>query len=212
MPQNVGYSVISGAIGGILLYWLKSIQASGIWELLVLIPMGAIVANAAVLPVAIPGRHWSFSFICSLAMLMALIAGAILSSKFNFEHSRDPFYKIGFIKPEMISLEVSKVNQLTFGTIIIGGCLGIFYGLLSGRLASMVVGLSMGSATGFILGLLSVHVVGRNSPFVTYFGQHNVDNWVYDSPLHFAWQGALLLGLLHLGACFGAALGAGAKK
>jgi len=49
--------------------------------------IGAIYVNAAMLPLAIPGRHWSFAFIGAMLMVLLMIAGAVLSHKLAFSHS-----------------------------------------------------------------------------------------------------------------------------
>ncbi len=190
LPSHVLFAIISGALTGFLLYLLSLVQLPGRWNLVMLFPLAGIYVNGATLPVAIPGRHWSFSFLCSMSMLLLLVAGMILAAKINFPHS----YMPGAAAP------LTKVNALTVAGMVTGACLGLFYGVLAGQKGAMVVGLAMGVATGYVLGLLSTGIVsGAAGSF---------DAWIYDGPLHFAWQGALAFGALHLGSGLGALLGA----
>jgi hypothetical protein len=107
-------------------------------------------------------------------------------------------------------LQVPTINVVTWGGITTGGCLGLFYGLLIGRMSAMCVGLAVGSVIGYTLGLLSVHAVGGGASV-------NSDGevvwrqcwWLHDSAIHFTWQSALAMLLLHVGACIGAILGTG---
>ena len=179
LPKHVLCAILSGALTGALLYGLQQLQLPGKWNYLMVIPLVALYVNGAMLPVALPGRHWSFAFIGAMAMFMLLVAGLILSSLFSFAHSLTPL-----------------VNLATFLAILTGGCLGLFYGLLAGKPSAMVVGLAVGAATGYLLGLASLHLITPGN------------QWRYDGVLHFAWQTAAAFGLLHLGAGLGAALGA----
>ena len=200
LPKHVFFAALSGAIAGFILYFLNQIELEGQWNLLMALPIGAIYVNAAMMPLAIPGRHWSFGFIGAMLMFLLMIVGAILSRKFAFPHSRE----FEWINP--------NVNTATFEFILSGGCLGLFYGMLCGRSSAMIVGTAVGSAMGFVLGIYSRELV--NSGFFNEHGliltfDHLAGNWRYNSPLHFAWQLAAAMALLHLGACLGAAMGAG---
>jgi hypothetical protein len=203
MPKHLLWAAVSGAVVGMLLYWLKDVAALPGW--LQAIVMGTLWVNAAVLPVALPGRHWSFAFIAAMMLFLALVAGMILAAKFPFPHSRIACESGRYVYSE-------EVNIITWAAIITGGCLGLFYGLLVGRTSSMVVGLSLGSAAGYVLGTLAVHAVSAR-----YMGDGadcdggplNGYALTYNTALHFAWQGALAMVVLHLGASLGAAMGTG---
>jgi hypothetical protein len=189
LPLHLLLALIAGAITGALLYAGSQIQPTGLMKYLVLIMLGSIYVNGATLPVSIPGRHWSLAFINALLMLMLLIAGLVLAGKIHYGHSIMPDGKV-----------LSRVNLVTTVGMLTGGGLGLFYGLLAGHKWSMIVGAAMGIATGYVLGLLSLNAVSQ-SP-------ENLNAWVYNSPLHFAWQCAVGLALLHTGASVGAIMGA----
>ena len=196
LPKHLLLAVLSGAVVGMLLYWLKDIQALPAWALFII--MGTLWSNAAVIPVALPGRYWSFAFIGALMLFLLLVAGMILAAKFEFPHSLVPYPRL----PGQTEYE-DEVNVITYAAILTGGCLGLLYGLLSGKAGAMAVGLALGGAFGYILGLASVHA----------FSEHYNDPrgwflWRFDSALHFAWQGALAMLWLHLFAGLGAVLGA----
>lgn len=186
LPRHVLCAILSGALTGALLYGLQQCALPGKWNYLMFIPLGALYVNGAMLPVALPGKHWSFAFIGAMALFMLLVAGLILSSKFSFAHSLAP----------QTATVLSKVNQATFLAILTGGCLGLFYGLLAGKSSALVAGLALGAATGYLLGLGSLQLITPE------------DQWRYDGALNFAWQTAAAFMLLHLGAALGAALGA----
>ena len=188
LPRHVLLAVLFGAITGPLIFWLRLIPLESSWRLLLLLPIAAVYVNGAVLPVALPGKHWSFAFICSMLLLLSSVAGAILSTKFNFPHS---------VMPDGTVL--SKVNELTAGAVVTGACLGLFYGLLSEKRSSMIAGAILGAAMGVTLGVASVNVVSHVPP---------VNVLIYDGALNFAWQAAIAFAALHLAACLGAALGA----
>jgi hypothetical protein len=190
LPQYVLLAAVFGAIAGALIHWIKIIPFDGGWRLLLLIPMAAVYVNAAVLPLAVRGRHWSFAFICCMLLFLMLIAGFILSEKLWFPHSM-----VTGAPP------LSKVNTLSAGALLTGACLGLFYGLLSGKRAALIVGLIVGAITGYLLGLLSLDVVAHSSAA-------DWDTLRYTGALNFAWQGAIALAALHFGACIGAMLGA----
>jgi hypothetical protein len=201
MPKHLLWAAVSGAVVGVLLYWLKDVGALPGW--LLAIVMGTLWANAAVLPVALPGRHWSFAFIAAMMLFLALVAGMILAAKFPFPHSRIACESGRYIYS-------TEVNVVTWAAIITGGCLGLFYGLLVGRTSSMVVGLSLGSASGYVLGIMAVRAVSWHIYGNDCDGDSLYEScWRYGSPLDFAWQGALAMAALHLGASLGAAMGAG---
>ncbi|MFH0939398.1 MAG: hypothetical protein V1899_08975 [Planctomycetota bacterium] len=193
LPKHVLYAILLGAITGILLYWLKFVQLSGKWNYLMFFPIASIYVNGATLPVAIPGRHWTFAFIGAMMMLLLLIAGVILSIELPFSHS---------LKPGT-SKVMYTANLITYGGILTGGCLGLFYGILAGCKTAMFVGLAMGVATGYLLSLASIHAVIAGA---------DMDILIYNSTPHAAWQGALACGTLHIGAGLGAILGSGGGK
>ena len=188
MPRHLLWAVLLGAVVGPPLYWLKDVEALPPWLLFII--MGTLWANAAVLPVAIPGKHWSFGFIGTFMLFLALFAGMILAARFAFPHSHQGNY-------------IPQINCVTFGAIITGGCLGLLYGLLVGTAPSMAVGLALGGAAGYLLGLAS------EDAFVGLAAFGEPPAWRFDSALHFAWQSALAMLILHLAACMGAILGIG---
>jgi len=198
LPKHLLLALLCGAVFGPLFYCFKDIQA--LPPLVLFIIIGTLWANAAVLPVALPGRYWSFAFIGALMLFLLLVPGMFLAAKFPFPHSSVLFSPGAFAySPE--------VNVITHGAILTGACLGLIYGLLAGRRPAMAVGLALGGASGYVLGLASMyafkwladpHLVSRLPPLC----------WRFDGALHFAWQGALAMVVLHLGACLGAVLGA----
>jgi hypothetical protein len=199
LPKHLMWAALLGAIAGPILYFLKDIELPGQWNLLMAIPIGAVYVNAAVLPIALPGRHWSFGFIGSGMLFMLLIAGVILAPKFPFQHAYTYFTRV----------VVPIVNVLTWAAILSGACIGLFYGLIVGRVSAMITSMLLGSALGFMVGILGASMVipmirGDNNELIG-------TQWRFDSPLHFAWQLALMLVILHLGACLGAAMGAGSS-
>lgn len=206
LPQHVLWAVVLGAVAGPLLWWLLQIPMPDGWQWLLAIPAGAVFANAAVLPVALPGRHWSFAFIGAMMLFLLLVAGMILARTFAFPHSQLPALPPHGTEP----LYVPEVNYVTWVAVLTGGCLGLLYGLLAGRSGGMSIGLAIGSATGYLLGIASLQLVS-SAPCPWGCGQYHDVFWRFDGPLHLAWQCALLLAVLHLGACLGAALGAGAN-
>lgn len=192
-------ALLSGAAVGALFYWLKDIEALPGWALFII--MGTLWANAAVIPVALPRRYWSFAFIGAMMLFLLLLAGMILASKLPFPHSRKLLPGV----PNPVAVE--EVNIITYATVLTGGCLGLLYGLLSGRRGAMVVGLALGGASGYVLGIASLYA------FVAVGGGAEPQYvWRYDSTLHFAWQGALVMIVLHAGASLGALLGAGSTE
>jgi hypothetical protein len=202
LPKHLMWAALLGAIAGPILYFLKDIELPGKWNLLMAIPIGAVYVNAAVLPIALPGRHWSFGFIASAMLFMLLIAGMIIAPKFPFAHA---WTRLKGIVP----LLLPAVNTLTWTAIITGGCIGLFYGTLVGRTSAMICSMAIGSAVGYVIGIISmdnfVLEIFRNT------SEFDGTRWRFDSPLHFAWQLALMLVILHLGACLGATMGAGSS-
>ena len=79
----------------------------------------------------------------------------------------------------------------------------MLYGLLPGRAGAMAIGLALGGAGGYCLGIGSVHAfeIYNCGVDLSYL-------WRFDSALNFAWQGALAMLWLHLAAGLGAVLGA----
>jgi hypothetical protein len=223
LPKHVAFAALTGAVAGFILYFLNQIELDGQWNLLMAIPIGAVYVNAAMIPLAIPGRHWSFAFIGAMLLFLLMIAGMIISQKVSFPHSHvQTVSTYDGPKPDsgVASFYLAKVNALTFAGLLSGGCLGLFYGMLAGRLSAMISGLAVGSASGFLLGILSLSAITHGTQVAIQVGSfpgvdkffrdlENSDNWRYNSPLHFAWQLGVAMALLHLGACLGAALGAG---
>ena len=191
LPKHILCAVALGAITGILLYWLSLVQLPGKWNYLMFFPIASVYVNGATLPMAIPGRHWTFAFMGEMMLLLLLITSLILSMKLPFSHS---------LKPGA-SETLYTVNLITYVGILTGGCLGLFYGILAGHKSAMVVGLALGAVTGYLLGVASIHVVTAGALGV------DANIWVYNGTLHAAWQGALACSALHAGASLGAMLG-----
>ena len=188
LPRHVLLAVIFGLVAGPLIFGLKSIPIDGSWRLVLLAPISLVYVAATTLPVALPGKHWLFAVICAVLLLMASLVAGILATKIDFPHSLLPDGTV-----------LTKVNVVTTGAMATGICLGLFYGLLSEKRSAMIAGAILGAATGYTLGMASVEVVSRTPP---------LDLLVYNGVLHYAWQLAVALAVLHLGACLGAALGA----
>ena len=189
LPKHLLLAAAFGAVAGALICLLKNIDLDGQWRMALLLPIGAVYVNAVILPLAIPGRHFGFAFICSMLMFLILIAGMILATKIILPHSQIAG-----------GGTLTKVNALTFGAVLTGACLGLFYGLFSDRRGAMASGAIVGAAMGYTLGVVSVDLV-----------HHTPEAWdtlVYTGPLNFAWQCAAALMLLHLAGCLGAMLGA----
>jgi len=192
LPKHLLLAVVAGLIAGPLLYLCLLIPLQGAWRMALLFPMIAIYANAVTLPVAIPGRHWSFAFVCSVLLLFLMVVSQVLAGKLSFGHAQ-----VG-------TAVLSTVNRITAGAIASGLCLGLFYGLLAGKRNAMIVGGAMGVATGYLLGLVSVQLVHASGP--------DVNALIYSGIVDYAWQFAAGLAVLHLGSGLGAALGAGATN
>jgi len=192
MPKHLLWAAISGAVVGMLLCLVTFVPLPD-WMLAII--AGALWSNAAVVPVAVPGRHWSFAFIGAMMLFLLLVAGTILAQKLPFPHAPDYVWRMGS----------EILNLVSWLAVLTGGCIGLLYGLLVGKRSSMVVGLALGTAIGFLLGL-------------GFEGAVTLEGWElgasvhgrFDGPLHFAWQGALAMVVLHAAAGLGAALGAGA--
>jgi hypothetical protein len=195
LPKHLLWAAVSGAVVGPLLYWLKDVQF--LPPLLLFVIMAALWVNAAVMPVALPGKHWSFAFIGAVMLFLALVAAMILAPKFPFGHS------LFFLEGYGEVVYIPEVNAVTWVAIVTGACLGLFYGLVVGQTPAMVLGVLFGFVAGYFLGAMSPRGFGE------WIG---VPKLLYSSPLHFLWQGALAMLVLHLGACVGAAMGAGSGK
>ena len=78
LPKHLLLAAAFGAGAGALIFLLKNIDLDGQWRMALLLPIGAVYVNAVILPLAIPGRHFGFAFICSMLMFLILIAGMIL--------------------------------------------------------------------------------------------------------------------------------------
>jgi hypothetical protein len=189
-PLHILYAIVTGAVTGALLYWGGNlIQPTGILRYVIMMALGAVFVNGATIPVALPGRHWSFAFVIALMMIMLLVAGVILPAMIPFSHSR---LSDGTI--------LDRVNLVTWIGILTGGGLGLFYGVVAGHKWSIIVGGAMGAVAGFILGIVSLNFISA--------APGSVDEWRYFSAPHFAWQCAAFMVLLHAGALGGAILGA----
>jgi hypothetical protein len=144
LPRHIFFAIVFGAAAAPALLWLSAIELPGNWNLLMAIPCGAIYANAAVLPIAVPGRHWSFGFVAALLMFLLFIAGGILSSKVDFARG-----------PAPISAQANLIGILA---VLTGACLGTLYGLLSGRGSAMALGAAIGAACGYAVGVTSLEL------------------------------------------------------
>jgi hypothetical protein len=195
LPQHALLALICGAVAGFVLYFFQGIQLEGKWNLLMFIPTAAFFANAAVLPIIIPGRHWSLGFIGAMMLFLLLFAGLIISSKLPFPHSRNSF-----------GLVLTKVNSYSYALLLGGACVGLFYGLLAGVRSAMIVGAALGAASGYLLGVGMLRLVsGMEVPAGSMAA---TEIWQFSGPHHTAWQLGAALMLLHVGACAGAAMGA----
>src|SRR5476651_44174 len=90
LPKHVLLALLCGAISGMLIWWVKSIPLSGSWRLGLLFPLAAVYVTGAILPLAIPGRNWGFSFICGMMLALILMAGFVLSETIWLPHSTVP--------------------------------------------------------------------------------------------------------------------------
>lgn len=205
MPKHLLWAAAAGAVAGAALRGLDHLAPSGWLAWAALIAMGGLYANAAVMPVTLPGRHWSFAFIGAMMLFLLLVAGGVLAPKFPFPHSFLPPLPPHGMEPVFLP----HVNAITWLGILTGGCLGLLYGLLVGRTGSMVVGLALGSASGYAVGIASLLLVGLSPCGWGCSSYHGLD-WRWYGLLHLAWQGALFMVVVHFGASLGAAMGAGA--
>jgi len=196
LPWHLLFAICCGAVCGALLYPLQAIAASGVTQMIVLVVMLAFYVNAAMLPVFLPGRHWSLAFISALMLMLLLVGGYVLSERLAICPGAVQKYCFGF------------VNRAFYLWILTGLCLGLFYGLLSGRRNAMLVGAALGGASGYCLGIATPEFIQPAVSVSVAIGREIVD-WRFDSLLHFIWQGALAMFLLHLGAGLGATMGAG---
>jgi hypothetical protein len=196
LPKHALLALVTGAVAGFILYFLQGIQLEGKWNLLLFIPTAAFFANAAVLPVIIPGRYWSLGFIGSVMLFLLLFAGLIISSKLPFPHSRNSF-----------GLVMTKVNSFSYALVLAGVCAGLFYGLLAGVRSAMILGAALGAAGGYLLGVGMLSLVSGIE--VPEGSMAAVEIWKFNGAHHTAWQMGVALMLLHACACAGAAMGAG---
>lgn len=181
-----------GAVGGTILHFLKDIHLSGKWDLLMFIPLAAVHVNAAVLPVAIPGRHWSFGYIGAVMLFFLLIAGTVLAGKIEFPHAQNA---------------LGGVNIATYWALLTGALLGLLYGLIAGRTSSMVLGLMIGSLAGYGLGIGCASMFpysGPETPSQDWGGPPNL--WMPWYEMTLAVGGGMIV--LHAFSLIGAALGA----
>lgn len=193
LPKHLLWAALLGTVGGLILHFLKDIHLSGKWDLLMFIPLAAVHVNMAVLPVAIPGRHWSFGYIGAVMLFFLLIAGTVLSGKIEFPHAHSG------------PLELSGVNVVTYWALLTGGLLGLLYGLIAGRTGAMVLGLIFGSLAGYGLGIGFAGLFPKMEP-----AEFGAASWVY---LRLEWYGmagltALAMVVLHTASVIGAAFGA----
>jgi hypothetical protein len=201
IPKHLGWAALAGAIGGVLLYFINQIHIEGLWSLLLFIPIGAVYVNAAVLPVVIPRRFWSFGYIGMVLLFLLLIIGTILSNKISFPHA-----------VAANGNPLPHVNFVTFWALMTGAMLGLLYGLLAGRTGAMLVGLMLGSMLGYFVGaafgayiedlLKNINSVIREGDSVTFYSR--LEPQLVGMIVMLAFGNSLL----HLVALIGAALGA----
>jgi hypothetical protein len=208
LPKHLGWAALTGALAGVLLYFINQIQIDGLWSLILFIPIGAVYVNAAILPAVIPGRFWSFGYIGMMLLFLLLIIGAILSNKILFPHAT-----------AVNGTSLQGVNFVTFWAIMTGSMLGLLYGLLAGRTGSMIIGLMLGSMAGYLLGagfgmLLESAISDLQKQLPPWVKGHSGVR-MHDAFIRVEfvwWQMVLAIGLgnivLHLAALSGAALGA----
>lgn len=185
------WAALLGAVGGVLLHFLKDIHLSGMWNLLMFIPIAAVYVNTAVLPVAIPGRHWGFGYIGAIMLFFLLIAGTVLAGKIEFPHARNT---------------LAGVNVISYWALLTGGLLGILYGLIAGRTGAMLMGMMLGSLAGYGIG------VGCATMFPYPGPETPSSDWGGPPVLYLLWYETILavggaMVVLHAMSLIGAALG-----
>ncbi|HYG74807.1 MAG TPA: hypothetical protein VEK08_07375 [Planctomycetota bacterium] len=206
LPRHLLFALVLGLVVGPLMWLVKEIEVPEGWEWIAGIPIAALWANAAALPIALPGRHWGYGFISAGMIFLLLVAGAVLGERIMLSHS--------IVKTPLETQRLMKVNLLTFELVLSGAGIGLFYGLLAGKKSAMWTGLALGGAIGFVLGIASLavvtHAVAGGAKKLSMDMLMSYDRWKYDTFYHFAWQTTAAAVALHLAGCIGAALGAGA--
>ncbi|HYF48930.1 MAG TPA: hypothetical protein VEJ63_05975 [Planctomycetota bacterium] len=188
LPLHLLLAALSGAVTAVLLSLLTDIQLSGYWRYILILPIGAVYVNGAIMPLVVPGRHFSFGFLCAMMLIMICLAGGVLSTWLRLPHS--------FVDDAYLS----KINTVSFIALVTGLSLGLFYGILVGTRHSLTFGAILGTAGGYLVGLGTAALVSHES------GTRN--QFVYGSLLDFAWQGAAAMLALHLFGAIGALMGA----
>jgi len=188
IPFHLLLAALFGAGTAVLLGLLGSIQLAGRWQYVMVFPIGALYVNGVVLPVSIPGRHWSFGFLCSMMLILICMAGGIISTWLHLPHST-----VG-------TVFLSAVNTATFLAVVTGASIGLFYGLLVGERTALTLGAVLGAMGGYILGLLSALLISHE--------EATRNQFIYNSWFDYAWQGAAGLLGLHLFGAVGALMGA----
>ena len=188
LPEHFFLALLFGAGGSILLDLLAQIKLPGPWINLPLFPSVAIFVNAMVLPLAIPGRHWSFAFLCEMMLILSCLAGVILATLIPLPHST------------VAGNYLSTVNVITFLAMATGLSLGCFYGIVVGGAKALKLGALFGLTGGYLVGLLSTALISHET--------ETLDQFEYGSLLDMAWQGGVGLLILHFFATIGALLGA----
>ena len=197
LPKHILWAALLGLLGGAVLYFLKDVHPSGMWELLMFIPLAAVHVNMAVLPVAIPGRHWSFGYIGAMMLFFLLIAGTVLAGKFEFPHAHVAWGRT-----------LEGVNVVTYWAILTGGLLGLLYGLIAGRTSAMILGLALGSLAGYALGIGFAEMFPKFKGAIgTQFPEGTFVEWRF-SLIEGMGMVAVAMVVLHLASLTGAALGA----
>jgi hypothetical protein len=188
IPLHLLLAGLFGAGMAAVLALLNSIQLPGRWNYLMVFPFAAIYVNGVIMPAVIPGKHFSFGFLCAMMLVLICMASAILSTWVQLPHS-----VVG-------GVYLSTINTITFLALATGASLGLFYGILVGRKNAMVLGAIVGAIGGYIIGLISMALVSHEGATTNQF--------IHSGMLDLVWQGALAGFLLHLFAAAGAFMGA----
>jgi hypothetical protein len=188
IPNHLLLSLVFGAGGAVILSLISHIQLPGRWYYLILFPSTAIFVNAAVLPLGIPGRRWSFAFLCEMMLILSCFASGILSTWIPLPHST------------VAENYLTSVNVITFLAMATGLSLGLFYGVIVGGQLALKMGAIFGLLGGYFVGLFSTALISHET--------ETLNQFEYASVLHLAWQGAAGLLILHFFATLGALLGA----
>jgi hypothetical protein len=188
IPLHLLLAALFGAATAVILSLLNGIQLSGRWNYVMIFPLASIYVNGVIMPAVIPGRHFSFGFLCAMMLILICMASMILSTWIPLPHSM-----VG-------DVYVAAINTITFLMLATGASLGLFYGILVGRKNAILFGGILGAIGGYVIGLASMALVSHD--------EATRNQFIRNSMLDLAWQGALAGLVLHLFAAAGAFLGA----